>query len=388
MNDKTIVDVSEALIGATYLSSGVDATVYAVRVLIDSADHPMECWDDYYKAYNMPKYQVAPATASQLDMAAQIYKIHPYKFKHPRILRSAFTHSSYPRAYEDIPHYQRLEFLGDAMFDMVAINYLFHAYPTRDPQWLTEHKMAMVSNQFLGALCVHLGLHKYLQHFMPAIQSSITAYVDEIMLARSAAEADAIRAGKSASELSPDWWISAKSPPKCLPDIVEAYIGAIFVDSQYSYDVVKTFFDMHVLPFFLDMRIYDTYANKHPVTFLTRFLEDNMGCRNFTCAASELPDVGDGASARIVAMVLIHGQVICHKEGTSARYAKVGVAKTALEKLKSLSLQDFRAKFCCDCCAKARESAEDEEKDVHGTQADIVPSAAMETEAEMAMAMI
>lgn len=363
LNDKTIADVSEALIGATYLSSGIDAAVYAVRVLVDSADHPMKCWADYYEAYNMPRYQTAPATASQIDMAAQIYAIHPYKFKHPRILRSAFTHSSYPRSYEEIPHYQRLEFLGDAVFDMAAINYLFHAYPERDPQWLTEHKMAMVSNQFLGALCVHLGLHRYLQHFMPVIQSSIVAYVDDIHLAREAAEADAVRDGKRASELSPDWWITAKTPPKCLPDIVEAYVGAIFVDSQYSYAEVEAFFNAHVLPFFHDMRIYDTYANKHPVTFLTRFLEDNMGCRRFTCAAQELPDLGDGMPVRIIAMVLIHERRVCHKEGGSVRYAKVAVAKLAMESLKSLSLVEFRERYGCDCYMAGGTIAEERQID-------------------------
>lgn len=53
--------------------------------------------------------------------------------------------------------------------------------------------------------------------------------------------------------------------PQCLPDMVEAYIGAIFIDSDFDYNEVQRFFDMHIQPYFEDMSIYDTFANNHPV---------------------------------------------------------------------------------------------------------------------------
>ncbi len=37
-------------------------------------------------------------------------------------------------------------------------------------------------------------------------------------------------------------WVDVRPPPKCLPDVLEAYIGAIFVDSRYDYAVVQAFF--------------------------------------------------------------------------------------------------------------------------------------------------
>jgi endoribonuclease Dicer len=46
--------------------------------------------------------------------------------------------------------------------------------------------------------------------------------------------------------------------------MLEAYLGAIFVDSGFDLTVVEKFFEMHVLPFFGDMSIYDTFANRHP----------------------------------------------------------------------------------------------------------------------------
>lgn len=371
--DKTIADVSEALIGAALLSKGFDEAVHAVRLLVDSEEHPMDCFADYFQAYTKPKYQVGRATASQIDMATQIEAKHPYHFEYPRLVRSAFVHPSYPWTYEHVPNYQRLEFLGDSLLDMVCIRYLFDNHPTRDPQWLTEHKMAMVANQFLGALCVHLGFHRHLLHFNSKIQHAIGAYVDEVTLARESVEKDAVEAGKDVSQCSPDYWSYTKQPPKCLPDIVEAYIGAIFVDSSYNYSEVERFFDMHIKWFFKDMSIYDTFANKHPVTFLTNFLELNMGCRNFAICARELPDLGDGLPPTIVALVLVHGRIISSKEGQSQRYAKISAAKLAKERLGGIGLPEFKKEYGCDC----RLTIEDGEELVDDTEADDVHGTAI-----------
>ena len=117
--------------------------VKAVTKLVSSEDHNVTKWADYYRLYAKPKYQVAQATASQLDLAMQVEKVHDYHFKYPRLLRSAFIHPSYTFAAEKVPCYQRLEFLGDALLDMVSVNFLFHRHPDKDPQWLTEHKVRL-----------------------------------------------------------------------------------------------------------------------------------------------------------------------------------------------------------------------------------------------------
>lgn len=59
--------------------------------------------------------------------------------------------------------------------------------------------------------------------------------------------------------------MSAANGPQCLPDIVEAYVGAMFIDADFDYSVVQQFFDEHMKPFFNDMEMYDGYANSHPV---------------------------------------------------------------------------------------------------------------------------
>lgn len=76
-------------------------------------------------------------------------------------------------------------------------------------------KMAMVSNKFLGALTVKLGLHRHLQHFSGPVQASITHYAEEIQTAE--AESDGAM----------DYWLGTKDSPKVCPQT--RYSGKHFI---------------------------------------------------------------------------------------------------------------------------------------------------------------
>lgn len=145
LGEKTIADVCEALIGASVLSGApehrFDMAVKAVSVAVDSPNHNASCWEEYYALYSLPKYQDQSPDGSEIDLAQRVEEKLGYHFKYPRLLRSAFTHPSYPSAWAKVPCYQRLEFLGDALLDMVCVEDLFYRFPDRDPQWLTEHKV-------------------------------------------------------------------------------------------------------------------------------------------------------------------------------------------------------------------------------------------------------
>ncbi|ESZ93843.1 hypothetical protein SBOR_5784 [Sclerotinia borealis F-4128] len=352
LGDKSIADVCEAMIGAALLShhesKSMDTAVRAVTEVVNSDNHKAIVWSDYYKLYEKPKYQLAVATAAQIDLARQVETKHPYHFAYPRLLRSAFTHPAYLFSYEHIPNYQRLEFLGDSLLDMACVNFLFHNHPAKDPQWLTEHKMAIVSNQFLGALSVTLGFHKHMLTLDSQVQKMIADYVSDITEALIQAKADAKRAGKAEDDYAPDYWITVRQPPKCLPDMVEAFVGAIFVDSEYNYEEVEKFFDMHIKWYFRDMSIYDTYANKHPTTFLTNFLQKHMGCEDWAPVTREIPGE-DGRKNVVICGVIVHNQVVSTSQAESIRYAKVGAAKKALAQLEGMSVREFREKFDCSC---------------------------------------
>lgn len=396
--DKSIADVCEALIGAAYLTArqdgNFDEAVKAVTVMVkDKKRHPMAKWSDYYASYKKPDWQIAPATTVQKDMVSKVAARTGYTFSHPRLLRCAFMHPSYPsRSYEKLPSYQRLEFLGDALHDMVCVDYLFRRYPGADPQWLTEHKMAMVSNKFLGCLSVDLGFNKLLVSFSSALQNEVVNYVSELSLAREEAEEEAVRSGRDRSAYARNYWDGCSSAPKCLPDVVESYIGAMFVDSGYDFAVVQRFFDDKVLPYFEDMTVYDSFARNHPVTRLTRLVQERFHCADWRIlvkelAASavarggeedgereadvrELHDLATNAK-RVVGAVRCHGQTLAHAMGSSGRHAKTGAAKKALAELSGLDLKTFRTKYGCDCRLPAGEGDAEELEgmaDVNGSE--------------------
>ncbi|KAH8681172.1 RNase3 domain-containing protein [Xylariales sp. PMI_506] len=360
LGDKSIADVCEALIGAAYLigkeQHNLDMAVRAVTILsnnkLDNPYHTMTSYAEYYASFEVPEWQSAQPTAVHIELARQIEEQLGYKFRYPRLLRSAFVHPSYSYMYEHIPHYQRLEFLGDALLDMACVDHLFHRYPSADPQWLTEHKMAMASNQFLGCLCAALGFQKHMISITSGLPQQVAQYVEAITAAQEAAEQEAEAVSRSRATYTRNFWISAAEPPKCLPDLVEAYIGALYVDSGFDYGQVERFFLVHILPYFEDMHLYDTFANKHPVTFLSNRLSLEFGCARWRVMVNELQtdhNVGADGEANVVAAVLIHGAVHASGVATSGRYAKIAAAKDCIGLLEGLSTDEFKEKYRCDC---------------------------------------
>ncbi|KAF1982196.1 dicer-like protein 1 [Aulographum hederae CBS 113979] len=355
LGDKTIADVCEALIGAAFLehnnpeqwrpSDWTDA-VKAVSAVVASSDHTQQQWSEYAEQYRPPLFQLEQVTAPQRDMAAKVEAAHPYHFEHPRLLRCAFMHPSYPFSWERIPSYQRLEFLGDSLFDMVCISHLFYRFPDKDPQWLTEHKMAMVANKFLGAVAVKLGFHQHLRANHSDISSQITQYVNEID--------DALRESDGAR----DYWTTVKNPPKCLPDVVEAYIGAVFIDSGFDYNEVQRFFDLHIKYFFEDMSLYDSFANNHPTTRLHHMMSIELGCRDYRLMSQVVKAITPGAEDILVAGVLVHGKVVASSSGTSSRYAKVRASSKALGLIEGLPQYEYRKEYGCDCVERTGDTVE------------------------------
>jgi endoribonuclease Dicer len=336
-----------------------DEAVKAVKLFANSPDHPMTKWSDYYADYEKPQYQIAEATATQLDLAHKVEAKHAYHFKYPRLLRSAFVHPSQPYMWEAVPNYQRLEFLGDSLLDMAFITYLYYKYPEKDPHWLTEHKTPMVSNKFLGAVCVKLGWHKHIRQNNSALSSQIRDYVTEVQ----EAERDC--------DGAVDYWVMVSEPPKCLADVVEAYVAAIFVDAEFDFNVVRAFFDQHLKPFFLDMTLdsYQVFARNHPVTRLGHLLSTNLGCRDWRMGCLGTNTVIPGKGKAVAAMVLIHDKVHFHSMGQSGRYARVRASEAALQKLDGLAPFEFRARYRCDCTQEGSDDGVSVDKEAMAKEA-------------------
>ena len=380
--DKAIADVCEAIIGAAYQTARetgtFDLAIQAVTTMVGSENHAMTSWPQYYSAYTPPDWQTAKASTTQEDLAQRIATQLGYTFQHPRLLCSAFMHPSYPsRSYYKIPSYQRLEFLGDALLDMVCVDYLFNRFLGADPQWLTEHKMSMVGNHFLGCLAVSLGFHKHILIFDPSLQKDVVSFALDATEALTQARESAATTGKDAADYPKDYWVRLPQPPKCLADTVEAYLGAVFVDSGFDFDAVCRFFDTHVLPYFADMAPYDSLVSRQPVTLLSNLIQLRFRCADWRLLVRDLnPDKGNGLqptassspeafiaaddedAPSVVCGLRIHGITAAHAVAASGRYAKLAVAKKAVRELENVSVEDFRKRFGCSCGRSVNEDGE------------------------------
>ncbi|KAK5078536.1 Dicer-like protein 1 [Lithohypha guttulata] len=343
---KTIADMSEAIIGAVitataHLSSQnnrFDLGIKAVTKLVRSADHDVNSWSDIAAQYSAPAWSLQTNDPIANDRAQAVAAKTGYQFRYPRLLRSALTHSSDMNS--TVPDLQRLEFLGDAILDWVCISWLFNTNPTRNPQWLTEHKMAMVSNKFLAALAVTLDFDKFVFVTTAKLIADIQTYAIKV------------REGLARPDCPKSFWTEIESPPKALSDLVESYLGAVLVDSGFDYSEIENFFNKHVKHFFEDISEYDTFANRHPTTYLYNKLSHEYKCRDYGINDSGDPVNEGGIEVEIVAGVIVHGSVIAESRGTSARYARVRASKNALAKLDGLSRDEFRRKFGCNCALR------------------------------------
>ncbi len=85
-------------------------------------------------------------------------------FNNKELLKQAFTHRSYLNENKtaDIEHNERLEFLGDAVLELVATDYLYAIYPKKPEGDLTALRSALVNSVMLASISTELEFNKYL----------------------------------------------------------------------------------------------------------------------------------------------------------------------------------------------------------------------------------
>ena len=85
-------------------------------------------------------------------------------FRDKSLLTRALTHRSYLNENPDLPYLdnERLEFLGDAILDFVAAEYLYQHFPEMSEGDLTSLRAALVKGESLARFAIDLGLPPYL----------------------------------------------------------------------------------------------------------------------------------------------------------------------------------------------------------------------------------
>ena len=97
------------------------------------------------------------------DFAAFGKKIG-HTFKNPKFLETAFTHRSYLNENRTSAgeHNERLEFLGDAVLELVVTEFLFSKYPDKPEGDLTAYRAALVNTVSIADAATKLGMNEYL----------------------------------------------------------------------------------------------------------------------------------------------------------------------------------------------------------------------------------
>lgn len=91
-----------------------------------------------------------------------IEKILGYKFLNPHLLERALTHSSFASQNNISYSYERLEFLGDAVLQLVVSDYLFKTHLHLNEGTLTKYRTILVNGSYLSECANRLDLGRWI----------------------------------------------------------------------------------------------------------------------------------------------------------------------------------------------------------------------------------
>ncbi|KAJ1401600.1 ribonuclease III domain-containing protein [Ochromonadaceae sp. CCMP2298] len=129
-----------------------------------------------------------------------------YTFRNPALLLQAITHSSLASNYHNN---ERLEFLGDAVLDLVVVAHVFRRSSSFQPEQLHNEKQLHTNNCNLARVAYELNLDPFILHDSHTLDASFAAYSAAIKRQKERAVA---------------------VENKTLADTMEAVIGAMFLD--------------------------------------------------------------------------------------------------------------------------------------------------------------
>lgn len=213
-------------------------------------------------------------------------------FNDIQLLITAFTHRSYVNEHKKTvkEHNERLEFLGDAVLELVVTEHLYLNFP--EPEGiLTNWRSALVRTESIGAAAVRLG-------FEPLLRLS--------------------RGEKRGT---------ARARSQILANSFEAVIGAIYLDK--GYEASKQFITDSILSTFDE--ILETGSWQDPKSHLQEVIQSEAGSTpHYRVLSEEGPD----HDKNFTVGVYVDDRVIGEGQGPSKQAAQVAAAEMALKKYK------------------------------------------------------
>jgi ribonuclease-3 len=212
-----------------------------------------------------------------------------YKFRNPLLLAEALTHPSL--GYETQRHHfdnQRLEFLGDAVLQLIFTEFLFDSYPELPEGELTKLRARLVSRDGLRVNAEALDLGKYL------------------MLGR----------GEEAT--------GGRYRASSLADAYEALIGALYLDSDYV--TVRRIVLTETRDKLEDLSVEDNSANPKG-----RLQEILQAITPVSPVYEVVEQFGPEHQKQFVSRIVWNGIELTRGTGRSKKDAEVQAARLAIE---------------------------------------------------------
>ena len=213
------------------------------------------------------------------------------KFKDKSLLSIAFVHKSYVNEHrnESIDHNERMEFLGDAVLELISTEHLYRNHPEQAEGEMTNFRSALVQGKNLAevARLLNLGEYLFLSH------------------------------GEENS--------GGRKKNYILANTLEALIGAIYLDQGFK--VTEKFIKTHILAS-LD-EIIENNLHIDPKSSFQEIVQEKM---DVTPTYELIKDSGPDHNKKFECGVFIGKKLIVTGVGSSKQKAEEDAAKKALIK--------------------------------------------------------
>lgn len=211
------------------------------------------------------------------------------KFNNQDLLLQALTHRSYLNEKPDfkVGQNERLEFLGDAVLELIVTEELYQKFPERPEGELTSFRAALVNSKMLSDVSVAIGLNDFL------------------LLSRGEAK-DVGRARQY-----------------ILANAFEALVGAVYLDQ--GYEAAKVFINNILLPRLeevLEKKLY-----KDPKSLFQEEAQERVG---ITPSYEVIKEWGPDHDKHFIVGVYLEKELVAEGEGPSKQAAQEEAARNGL----------------------------------------------------------
>lgn len=222
---------------------------------------------------------------------SKLEQILSVEFKNKQLLQQAVVHRSYLNEHPNfgIGHNERLEFLGDAVLELVVTEYLYQHYDNPEGE-LTNWRASLVNSHALSKVAIALDLEPFLY----------------------------LSRGEEQDQ-------NSKARQSILANACEAIIGAIYLDQGMK--AAKSFIKKNILS-----KLTEILEKKLYLDPKSRFQEAAQERMSVTPTYKVLSETGPDHNKQFQVGVYIQDELYGTGEGTSKQEAQTSASKNALQK--------------------------------------------------------